>query len=135
MDTKQLLEWSEKSLMAFAKRYPVALVRGEGVRVWDTDGKEYLDFTGGIAVTALGHSHPRVVGTMREQATALLHVSNYFHIPQQIHLAKLLCEHSFADRGFFSDSGAEANETAIKLCRKWADRKSTRRTTPQTACP
>src|SRR3972149_7615019 len=120
MDTKQLLEWSEKSLMAFAKRYPVALVRGEGVRVWDTDGKEYLDFTGGIAVTALGHSHPRVVGTMREQATALLHVSNYFHIPQQIHLAKLLCDHSFADRVFSSNSAAEANETAIKLCRKWA---------------
>ena len=120
MDTKQLLEWSDKHLMTFAKRYPVALVRGEGVRVWDTDGKEYLDFTGGIAVTALGHSHPRVVGTMREQATALLHVSNYFHIPQQIHLAKLLCDHSFADRVFFSNSGAEANETAIKLCRKWA---------------
>jgi len=120
VDTKQLLEWSDKHLMTFAKRYPVALVRGEGVRVWDTDGKEYLDFTGGIAVTALGHSHPRVVGTMREQATALLHVSNYFHIPQQIHLAKLLCDHSFADRVFFSNSGAEANETAIKLCRKWA---------------
>ncbi len=120
MDTKELLEWADRHLMTFAKRYPVALVRGEGVRVWDTDGREYLDFTGGIAVTALGHSHPRVVGTMREQSTALLHVSNYFHIPQQIHLAKLLCEHSFADRVFFSNSGAEANETAIKLARKWA---------------
>ncbi|HEV8457739.1 MAG TPA: aminotransferase class III-fold pyridoxal phosphate-dependent enzyme, partial [Methylomirabilota bacterium] len=76
--------------MAFTKRYPVALVRGEGVRVWDSDGKEYLDFTGGIAVTALGHNHPKVVGTIREQAATLLHVSNYFHIPQQIHLAKLL---------------------------------------------
>ncbi len=120
MDTKQLMEWSEKHLMAFTKRYPVALVRGEGVRVWDSDGKEYLDFTGGIAVTALGHSHPKVVGTIREQAATLLHVSNYFHIPQQIHLAKLLCDHSFADRVFFSNSGAEANETAIKLARKWA---------------
>ena len=120
MDTKQLMEWSDKHLMTFAKRYPVALVRGEGVRVWDSDGKEYLDFTGGIAVTALGHSHPKVVGTMREQAATLLHVSNYFHIPQQIHLAKLLCDHSFADRVFFSNSGAEANETAIKLARKWA---------------
>jgi acetylornithine aminotransferase/acetylornithine/N-succinyldiaminopimelate aminotransferase len=120
VDTKLLMEWSDKHLMAFAKRYPIALVRGEGVRVWDSDGKEYLDFTGGIAVTALGHSHPRVVGTMREQAATLLHVSNYFHIPQQIHLAKLLCEHSFADRVFFSNSGAEANETAIKLARKWA---------------
>ena len=120
MDTKQLMEWSEKHLMAFTKRYPVALVRGDGVRVWDSDGKEYLDFTGGIAVTALGHNHPKVVGTIREQAATLLHVSNYFHIPQQIHLAKLLCDHSFADRVFFSNSGAEANETAIKLARKWA---------------
>jgi acetylornithine aminotransferase/acetylornithine/N-succinyldiaminopimelate aminotransferase len=120
VDTKQLMEWSDKHLMAFAKRYPVALVRGEGARVWDSDGKEYLDFTGGIAVTALGHCHPKVVGTMREQAATLLHVSNLFHIPQQIHLAKLLCDHSFADRVFFSNSGAEANETAIKLARKWA---------------
>ncbi len=120
MDTGQLMEWSAKYLMTVAKRYPVALVRGEGMRVWDSDGKEYLDFTSGIAVTALGHSHPKVVGTMREQAATLLHVSNYFHIPPQIHLAKLLCEHSFADRVFFSNSGAEANETAIKLARKWA---------------
>jgi len=120
VDTRQLMEWSDKHLMAFAKRYPVALVRGEGVRVWDSDGKEYLDFTGGIAVTALGHCHPKVVGTMREQAATLLHVSNYFHIPQQIQLAKLLADHSFADRVFFSNSGAEANETAIKLARKWA---------------
>ena len=120
MDTRQLLEWSDKHLMTFAKRYPLALVRGDGVRVWDSDGKEYLDFTSGIAVTALGHSHPKVVGTMREQAATLLHVSNYFHIPQQIHLAKLLCDHSFADRVFFSNSGAEANETAIKMARKWA---------------
>ncbi|HYS92750.1 MAG TPA: acetylornithine transaminase, partial [Candidatus Acidoferrales bacterium] len=120
MDTRELMEWSAKHLMTVAKRYPVALVRGEGWRVWDSDGKEYLDFTGGIAVTALGHSHPKVVGTMREQAATLVHVSNYFHIPQQIHLAKVLCDHSFADRVFFSNSGAEANETAIKLARKWA---------------
>ena len=120
MDTRQLIEWSDKHLMAFVKRYPVVLVRGEGVRVWDSDGKEYLDFTGGIAVTALGHSHPKVIGAIREQAATLLHVSNLFHIPQQIHLAKLLCDHSFADRVFFSNSGAEANETAIKLARKWA---------------
>jgi acetylornithine/N-succinyldiaminopimelate aminotransferase len=120
VDTRQLMEWSDKHLMAFAKRYPVALVRGEGIRVWDSNGKEYLDFTAGIAVTALGHSHPKVVGTMREQAATLLHVSNLFHIPPQIHLAKVLCDHSFADRVFFSNSGAEANETAIKLARKWA---------------
>jgi acetylornithine/N-succinyldiaminopimelate aminotransferase len=115
-----MFELSDKHLMAFAKRYPVALVRGEGSRVWDSNGKEYLDFTGGIAVTALGHSHPKVVGTLREQAATLIHVSNLFHIPQQAQLAQLLCEHSFADRVFFSNSGAEANETAIKLARKWA---------------
>jgi acetylornithine/N-succinyldiaminopimelate aminotransferase len=120
VETKQLLESSDRHLMTFTKRFPVALVRGEGMRVWDSDGKQYLDFTGGIAVNALGHSHPRVVGTIREQATTLLHVSNYFHIPQQVHLAKLLCDHSFADRVFFSNSGAEANEAAIKLARKWA---------------
>jgi acetylornithine/N-succinyldiaminopimelate aminotransferase len=120
VDTKELLDAGSRHLMAFTKRAPVALVRGEGMRVWDSAGKEYLDFTGGIAVTALGHSHPRVVGTIREQATTLLHVSNLFHIPQQTHLAKLLCEHSFADRVFFSNSGAEANEAAIKLARKWA---------------
>ena len=120
MDTKRMFELSDKHLMTFAKRYPVALVRGEGTRVWDSDGKEYLDFTGGIAVTALGHCHPKVVGTLREQAATLVHVSNLFHIPQQAQLAALLCEHSFADRVFFSNSGAEANETAIKLARKWA---------------
>jgi acetylornithine aminotransferase/acetylornithine/N-succinyldiaminopimelate aminotransferase len=115
-----MFELSDKHLMTFTKRYPVALVRGEGSRVWDSNGKKYLDFTGGIAVTALGHSHPKVVGTLREQAATLVHVSNYFYIPQQAQLAQLLCEHSFADRVFFSNSGAEANETAIKLARKWA---------------
>jgi acetylornithine aminotransferase/acetylornithine/N-succinyldiaminopimelate aminotransferase len=115
-----MIDMADKHLMAFTKRQPVALVRGEGSRVWDSDGKEYLDFTGGISVTALGHSHPKVVGTLREQAATLLHVSNIFHIPQQAQLAELLCEHSFADRVFFSNSGAEANETAIKLARKWA---------------
>ncbi|MBI4561246.1 MAG: aspartate aminotransferase family protein [Candidatus Rokubacteria bacterium] len=114
------MEWSDRHLMSFTHRYPICLVRGEGVRVWDSDGKEYLDFTGGISVVALGHCHPRVVGTIREQAATLIHCSNYFHIPQQIQLAKLLCDHSFADRVYFSNSGAEANETAIKLARKHA---------------
>ena len=88
--------------------------------MWDTDGKEYLDFVGGIAVDALGHSHPKIVGAIREQATALLQVSNLYQIPPQIHLAKLLCDHSFANRAFFCNSGTEANEAAIKLARKHA---------------
>jgi acetylornithine/N-succinyldiaminopimelate aminotransferase len=120
VDSKELMAWSDRHLMTVAKRYPIVLVRGDGVRVWDGEGRAYLDFTGGIAVTALGHCHPKVVGTMREQAATLLHVSNLFYIPPQVHLAKLLCEHSFADRVFFSNSGAEANETAIKLARRWA---------------
>jgi acetylornithine/N-succinyldiaminopimelate aminotransferase len=120
VDTRDVMALSDKHLMEFTKRYPVALVRGEGVRVWDVDGREYLDFTGGIAVTALGHAHPRVVGTLREQAATLIHVSNLFHVPQQAQLARLLCAHSFADRVFFSNSGAEANEAAIKLARRWA---------------
>ena len=115
-----MFELSDKHLMTFTKRYPVALVRGEGSRVWDSNGKEYLDFTGGIAVTALGHSHPKVVGTLREQAATLVHVSNYLPHPAAGPAGALLCEHSFADRVFFANSGAEANETAIKLARKWA---------------
>ncbi len=119
-DTKTLLDWADRYLMQNYARAPLCLVRGEGVRLWDTDGKEYLDFVGGIAVDALGHSHPKIVGAIREQATTLLHVSNLYQIPSQIHLAKLLCDHSFADRAFFCNSGTEANEAAIKLCRKYA---------------
>jgi acetylornithine aminotransferase/acetylornithine/N-succinyldiaminopimelate aminotransferase len=119
-DTKTLIEWADRYLMTNYTRAPLCLVRGEGARVWDTDGKEYLDFVGGIAVDALGHSHPKIVGAIREQATALLHVSNLYQIPSQIHLAKLLVEHSFADRAFFCNSGTEANEAAIKLARKHA---------------
>jgi predicted acetylornithine/succinylornithine family transaminase len=119
-DTKTLLDWANRYLLGNYARAPLCLVRGEGVRVWDTDGKEYLDFVGGIAVDALGHCHPKIVGAIREQATTLLHVSNLYQIPSQIHLAKLLCEHSFADRAFFCNSGTEANEAAIKLARKYA---------------
>ena len=116
-DTKTLLEWSNKYLFQNYGRAPLCLIRGEGARVWDTDGKEYLDFVGGIAVDALGHSHPKIVGAIREQATALLQVSNLYQIPSQIHLAKLLVDHSFGGRAFFCNSGAEANEAAIKLAR------------------
>jgi acetylornithine aminotransferase/acetylornithine/N-succinyldiaminopimelate aminotransferase len=119
-DTKTLIEWANRYLLQNYARAPLCLVRGEGARVWDTDGKEYLDFVGGIAVDALGHCHPKIVGAIREQATTLLHVSNLYQIPSQIHLAKLLCDHSFADRAFFCNSGTEANEAAIKLVRKYA---------------
>jgi len=119
-DSKQLLEWSAQYHTPNYGRAPIVLVRGDGMRVWDSDGREYLDFGAGLAVTALGHCHPRVTGAIREAAATLLHVSNLYHSAPQIHLAKLLCEHSFADRVFFSNSGAEANEAAFKLARKYA---------------
>jgi predicted acetylornithine/succinylornithine family transaminase len=120
-DTKTLLEWSATyHTPNYGARAPICLVRGDGVRVWDTDGREYLDFGAGIAVTSLGHCHPRVTGAIQEAAATLLHVSNLYHSAPQIHLAKLLCEHSFAERVFFGNSGAEANEAAIKVARKYA---------------
>jgi acetylornithine/N-succinyldiaminopimelate aminotransferase len=120
MDTKTLLEWSARYHTPNYGRAPICLVRGDGVRVWDTDGRAYLDFGAGQVVTALGHCHPRVTGAIREAAATLLHVTNLYHNVPQIHLAKLLCEHSFADQAFFSNSGAEANEAAIKMARKYA---------------
>jgi predicted acetylornithine/succinylornithine family transaminase len=119
MDTKTLMEWSARYHTPNYGRTPIVLVRGEGTRVWDSDGHEYLDFTTGIAVTSLGHCHPVITGAIREAAATLLHVSNIFHTAPQVHLAKLLVEHSFADRVFFCNSGAEANEAALKVARKY----------------
>ncbi len=120
MTTAELIAASAKYLANTYARFPIALVRGQGVRVWDADGKEYLDFVGGIAVDALGHCHPKMVAAIKAQAETLIHVSNLYHIEPQIRLAQLLCEHSFADRAFFCNSGAEANEAAIKLARRYA---------------
>lgn len=120
MDMKKLFEESNRYLMNTYSRYPLVLRKGRGIKVWSSDGKEYLDFVGGVAVNILGHCHPRVVVALQKQAQRLIHVSNYFHIEPQIKLAKLLVEHSFADRVFFCNSGAEANEAAIKLARKFA---------------
>lgn len=111
---------SERYLMHTYNRQPLILRKGGGIKVWSADGKEYLDFTGGIAVNVLGHCHPKVVVAIQKQAQRLLHVSNLYHIEPQIKLAKLLCAHSFADKVFFCNSGAEANEAAIKLARKYA---------------
>ncbi|HMO95543.1 MAG TPA: acetylornithine transaminase [Tepidiformaceae bacterium] len=100
-------------------RQPVVLERGEGTRVWDTEGKEYLDFVGGVAVNILGHSHPVVARALAEQAQTLIHTSNLFYTRPMIELAKLLVEHSCLDRVFFCNSGTEAVEGAIKLARRW----------------
>lgn len=101
-------------------RTPIALVRGEGTRVWDADGKMYYDFLAGLGVNNLGHCHPKVVQAIRHQAGTLLHVSNLYHIQPQIELAEMLANLSFADRSFFCNSGTEACEAAIKLARKYS---------------
>lgn len=120
MNSAQWIEKSDKYIMKTYGRYPIVPVRGEGCRLWDADGKEYLDFLGGVAVNNLGHCHPKVVKALQDQAATLIHCSNYYQIPQQIELAELLCSHSFADQAFFCNSGAEANEAAIKLARKYS---------------
>lgn len=124
MTNQQWIEKSDKYIMKTYGRYPIAPVRGEGCRLWDADGKEYLDFLAGVAVNNLGHCHPKVVKAIQEQAATLIHCSNYYQIPQQIELAELLCKHSFADKAFFCNSGAEANEAAIKLARKFGREKN-----------
>jgi acetylornithine/N-succinyldiaminopimelate aminotransferase len=108
------------SVMNTYGRFSIALERGEGCRVWDTQGTEYLDFVAGIATCTLGHAHPSLVAAVTEQIQKLHHVSNLYYIPEQGHLAQWLVDNSCADRVFFCNSGAEANEAAIKLARKYA---------------
>src|ERR1039457_6316860 len=123
MNSAQWIDKADKYIMKTYGRYPIVPVRGEGCRLWDADGKEYLDFLGGVAVNNLGHCHPKVVAALQKQAAVLIHCSNYYHIPQHIELAEILCTHSFADQAFFCNSGAEANEAAIKLARKYSREK------------
>ena len=124
MDSQTLMTLSEKYIANTYARYPVLLVRGKGTRVWDLEGEEYLDFVSGLAVCNLGHCHPKVVKAIQEQAEKLIHVSNFYYIEPQIQLASLLCKHSFADKVFFCNSGAEANEGAFKLARKFGKEKT-----------
>jgi acetylornithine/N-succinyldiaminopimelate aminotransferase len=123
MSTKEWIELSDRYIMSTYKRFPIVLTRGLGVHVWDTDDRCYLDLVAGIAVCALGHAHPAVVAAVKEQAENLFHVSNLYHIAPQILLARLLVENSPFDKAFFCNSGAEANEAAIKLARKYASEK------------
>jgi acetylornithine aminotransferase len=120
MTSQEWIDKGDRYIMKTYGRYPIVPVRGEGCVLWDADGKRYLDFLAGVAVNNLGHCHPKVVRAIQEQAATLIHCSNYYHIPQQIELAELLCSHSFADLAFFCNSGAEANEAAIKLARKYS---------------
>jgi len=117
-----MTDWQElehKYLMNTFKRSPLTLVRGEGARVWDDRGKEYLDFVGGWAVNVLGHAHPEIVNAVSEQARTLIQTSNQFYTVPQIRLAELLIENSCFDKVFFCNSGAEADEGAVKLARRY----------------
>ena len=120
MNTAEIKEMATTYIMNTYGERDLAFVRGEGPYLWDADGKKYLDFLGGLAVNGLGHCHPNVVSAIREQAGKLLHVSNLYYIEPQAKLAKLLVENSDLDQCFFCNSGAEANEAAIKLARKYA---------------
>src|SRR3972149_4750631 len=117
------IELEAKHFFPVGKRLPITLVKGEGTRGWDDDGREYLDFVAGIAAVSLGRCHPEGGKAVKEQAPALMHVSNYYYTLPQIKLAKLLCEQTGLDRVFFCNSGAEAVEGCIKLARKWGKEK------------
>ena len=126
METCSNAEWKERGDKVFVgtySRYPAAMVSGSGCRLVDADGKEYLDFLSGIAVCILGHCHPAVTAAIAAQASRLVHVSNLYYTEPQVRLAEMLVANSFADKVFFCNSGAEANEAAIKLARAYFAKK------------
>jgi acetylornithine/N-succinyldiaminopimelate aminotransferase len=119
-------KWAElesRYFFATGKRLPVTMVRGEGSRLWDEEGREYLDCVAGIAAVSLGHCNPLIVKAVQEQAASLMQVSNYYYTVPQIKLAQLLCEHTCLDKVFFCNSGGEAVEGCIKVARKWGKEK------------
>lgn len=123
LTSSEIRQLTQKYVMNTYNRLPIAPVRGKGSYLWDAEGKKYLDFFSGLAVTNLGHGHPKVLYAIATQARRLLHVSNLCQIDHQAELAKLLVENSFGDKVFFCNSGAEANEAAVKLARKYAQKK------------
>jgi acetylornithine aminotransferase len=120
MTNQEIITQAEQVIIKTYGRYPVAFVRGQGATVWDADGKAYTDFLTGIAVCVLGHCHPRVVEAIAKQASTLIHVSNYYHTLPQTEVATFLSEHAFGGKAFFCNSGAEANEAALKIARKYS---------------
>ncbi len=123
MNLTDLQALEERYLMRTYKRAPVEFVRGEGALLWDAEGREYLDFLAGISVCSVGHCNPEVVEAVREQAGRLMHTSNLFYTEPMVRLAERLSESSLGGRVFFSNSGTEANECAIKIARKHAHRR------------
>ena len=120
MPSEELKQSAEQYLMATYTRQPISIVRGRGSKVYDLEGREYVDFVGGIAVNLLGHGHPDLVLAIQKQAAKLIHASNLYYTEPQVKLAQMLVDHSFADQVFFCNSGAEANEAAIKLARRYS---------------
>lgn len=120
MKQDRIIEISNKCITNTYNRYPLTLVKGRGINVWDSEGREYLDFVSGIAVNNLGHCHPQITKAIKRQAGELIHVSNLYYSIPQMEMAKLLTKKSFADKVFFCNSGAEANEAAVKLARKYS---------------
>ncbi len=120
LNKQEIISDEARYVMQTYRRADIVLERGEGAYLYDSDGRRYLDFMSGIAVTALGHSHPAVTAAVAEQAATLTHVSNLYYTAPQVELAKRLVNHSFADRVFFTNSGAEAIEGALKFARKRA---------------
>jgi acetylornithine/N-succinyldiaminopimelate aminotransferase len=123
--TNDIINKAERFIATTYTRFPIVLTRGEGCTLYDMDGKAYIDFVAGIAVCNLGHAHPGIAEAVSEQARRLVHVSNLYYTLPQVALAEWLVQHAFADRVFFCNSGAEANEAAIKLARKYAKDKGT----------
>jgi acetylornithine/N-succinyldiaminopimelate aminotransferase len=120
MPTEELKQDAARYLMQTYTRQPLSIVRGRGTKVYDLEGREYIDFVGGIAVNILGHGHPDLVQAIQRQAAQLIHTSNLYYTEPQVKLAQMLVDHSFADKVFFCNSGAEANEAAIKLARRYS---------------
>ena len=120
--TKSIPELADRYLMQTGRRLPVTFVRGRGCLLYDDAGREYLDLVAGIAVNLLGHAHPEVVAAVTKQSAELIHTSNLYFTQPQVELARRLVDLSFPSRVFFCNSGAEANEAAIKLARKWGTR-------------
>lgn len=120
MYAQSIIETEQKYIVQTYKRAPFVLARGEGVYLYDTEGRRYLDFVAGIAVNAFGYGHPAVLQAIREQSEQLIHVCNLYHTVPHVELAQRLVENSFADKVFFCNSGAESVEAAMKFARRWA---------------